>query len=810
MMSTRFHLEATQAYAGVILSRIFFSIPSWLFYGAALVSLLHFSLRDGNSMLVGVVVAGTVFSLFVLNRFIATHLWNDGRSRGRSDNCADWLSSDLVRATALEEEVSSGGMLHAAVSTRRGAAFLQLLGVDAKSFLKDLEFDAHEEDGVIDLLKRAETLRAECGEQRIDGNIIVYLFLTGGQEEAVSFLNEHDLSLQDLAHVLRWEQYHEAWDRIRSGWRPDRLVARTGVIGHNWVQGYTDELDAYCTDLSATVKDITRSDIVIHHENIEQVLHVLLRSADQNVLILGRPGVGKQTLVRNVARSIRRHEEAHALANARVLMLHSELLISSAEHPDTVLLQALGRATHAGRFLLVVDNLSVLVQSRKGDVLAVLAKFLRSPTISLLAIADPQDYHVLRSKDPALAQLFEVVTIDDATREETLFVLMEHAFTLREQTGIRLSYKTLMAVMDLADRYVGDEGFPGKAIAVLDDAALSARRRGDSLLSDEDVRDAVSLKAHMDVSRISQGERERLLHLEEELKGRIIGQDKALRALASALKRARLELTDRNRPIGTFLFLGPTGVGKTQTAKELAHAYFGAPDALIRLDMNEFSAADSVKMLIGAPDVSDALAEGELARRVQDRPFSLVLLDEIEKAHPAVINVFLQMLDEGQLTDATGIKTDFRNTIIIATSNAGALFIRDFLSKHTGEVDDQFKKSLIESILKEKIFTPEFMNRFDEVVLYHPLLLEDAKRVSLLMLEEIVGDLREKKGITVEFEEGVIEAIVERGYSREFGAREMRRTIAELVENYLADYMLKNDVKRGDTIRINRGDLKNV
>ena len=808
MRSARFHLEATQAYAGVALHRLLFSIPSWLLYIAALVTCVHFSLKYANFPLLGVTVIIAAFVLFALYCFIVTHLWHDRNVQTVSDNLAHLLSADMVRMLAQEEEVTAGSLLHAAVATRRGAAFLQLLGVEGSAFLQDFEYDAHKEEGIVVFLERADKLREEEGELRIDGNIVLFLFLAEGGEEATAFLNEQDLSLQDVKHVLQWEQFHEVWDRAVHSWRPERLIQHVGTIGHGWVQGYTEQLDAYCTDLGKGLSEHLTSKIVIHTQKIEQVLQVLSRSADQNVLLLGRPGVGKQALVSNVAKAIRRHEDAHTLPYTRVLFLHSELLVSSAEHPDAVLLQALNRAMKAGRFILVVDNLSVLVQCRKGDVLAVLAKFLRSPKISLLAVADPQAYHVLRSKDPALGELFETVTVDDATRDETLFVLMEHAFHVWERARLRLSYKTLMAVLNLADRYVGSVGFPGKAVVVLDDAALAAQRRGGRIITEEDVRTAVSVKAHMDVHEISEDERERLLQLEEGIRTRIIGQDEAIEALVSALKRARLDLTERDRPIGTFLFLGPTGVGKTQTAKELACAYFGDREALIRLDMNEFSTADSVKMLVGAPDVSEELAEGELARRVQDRPFSLILLDEIEKAHPAVINVFLQVLDEGQLTDSTGIRTDFRNTIIIATSNAGALFIRDFLRAHGGEKRTDFKKALIDSIIKEKTFTPEFINRFDEVVLYRPLSLESAKRVSLLMLDEIVGDLKEKRGIAVQLEEGVVGAIVERGYSREFGAREMRRTIVDLVENYIADYMLKNDVKRGDTIRIRKGDIQ--
>jgi ATP-dependent Clp protease ATP-binding subunit ClpA len=358
-------------------------------------------------------------------------------------------------------------------------------------------------------------------------------------------------------------------------------------------------------------------------------------------------------------------------------------------------------------------------------------------------------------------------------------------------------------VIDLSRRYLPNQAFPGKAISVLQDAMMLAQKADDAFVEERHIREIVSQKGNINVMELSQSDRDRLLNLQERMTSSIIGQEDAVHALVNTLKRAGLEMATGNRPLGTFLFLGPTGVGKTHTAKVLANEYFGSADAMIRFDMNEFSTESSIAGIVGSAE--GETSAGYLAQCVQDRPFSLILLDEIEKAHPKVINLFLQILDEGTLIDYAGMKTDFRNTVIIATSNAGALFIRDLFRREASAQDHrQLMQEVTESILHEKVFSPEFLNRFNEVILFHPLSKDEAARVAMLMLTDIVEDMKTKRGINLKVEEEVVQSIVERGYSREFGAREMRRVITDTIENQLADYMLTHEVKRGDEVVIRR------
>jgi ATP-dependent Clp protease ATP-binding subunit ClpC len=802
-----FSLSATDACAGAQISRLFFSILSLACYGLVLASFMHFALLGHQPI---IFILGTFIlcgCLLAVWLFIRQDLTADTTVPSDEQNLAAHLSGELVHLLVAAGGDPADHLIAAAAKTSRGDFLLKEMGIDTPTFLRRFEVEAHAPVELIAFLAQARALATELSDRRIDGGTVLGVFFQT-DPHAQQLLNELDLSQDDVRNILRWERFHVEWEKQTRKWHPAVIVRMFGTIGRKWVLGYTRELDGFTTDVSEEVRHL-QTDVIVHQKEIKDILHVLARSERKNALILGRTGVGKRTLVQNLALLLRRHEREEARRYTRILLLHTEQLLAQASHPESLLLAALSRASKAGKFILVIDNLALLLRSERREVIGVLSRFLHDPHISLLALADAQEYHTLIKNDPGLDALFEKVTLNDTSTEETMGVLMVESFAIMSRMGVAVSYRALKHTVELCGRYVAREAFPGKAVAVLEDAVSNAERRNAVRVEEEDVRSVVSLHAHIDVTAASTEERERLLMLEGKLKERIIGQDEAVNALVNALKRGRMDIRDAKRPMGTFLFLGPTGVGKTETAKALAEEYFGSEDALIRLDMNEYSTPESVRMLLGSPDGSADAVEGHLARKVQDRPFSVVLLDEIEKAHKSVLNVFLQILDEGQLIDGMGMKTDFRNTIIIATSNAGALFVREYAARQQGEIQHSaFKQLLIDTILKEKIFSPEFINRFDEVILYKPLALPEAKRVALLMLDSVIRELSEHRGIRLQIEQPAVDAIVERGYSIEFGAREMRRAVVETLENFLADTMLRTEVKRGDTITVRREDLK--
>lgn len=805
-MDRALSLAGTRAVLGVRLERCFFRPPAYAAYALLLSPFAWGFLRSGDGRDVLLVAALLVFLLHILRRFIVEEC-GDGASRPLgSAQGPELLSFALVRALRGHALVTAGDLLEAAVATERGQAMLRDVGLDGAHLLEGCRVNAEETVALLPFLEVAARLLPDIKERVIDAPLVLFL-LFRHVPSCQRFLTEAELAAEDLPDILQRQAFRERF-RTGSAVIDPEAIRRIGVIGRSWAMGYTGALDWLTEEVSPEPVTSGEGSIVIHRESIEAVLAVLARATLRNVLVLGKVGVGKRALVRNVARALRDHERRVHLPFTRVLLLKTQLLLSGTQHPDAFLLEAFTRAEHSGRFLLIIEDLPVLLTSAGPALQAVLLKFLQARTIAIVALADTLDYHTLVKTNSTLDSLFEKVTVEDASDEETLKVLLAHVFSRVESQRVTVTYKATKAILELTKRYLGARGgLPGKALDVLDDAVLRVRQSGERTVREEHVREVISVRSRVNVQKVTEGERDRLLNLEEVMRRRVIGQEAAVQAVVRSLKRARIDIHERKRPIGTFLFLGPTGVGKTQTAKVLAEEYFGAADALIRLDMNEFSHEDSLLHIVAAANGNGA-AEGFLTQRVQDNPFTLILLDEVEKAHPKVLNVFLQILDEGVFNDARGVVTDFRNCIIIATSNAGALFIREYVQQHPSQNPQEFKAALLETILREKIFSPEFVNRFDDVVLFLPLKPESARKIGSLMLEDIVGDVQRRRGIRVDIEADLVDQLVERGSSVEFGAREMRRTITGMIEDYLADKLLRNNVQRGETIVIRKDDVQ--
>lgn len=714
---------------------------------------------------------------------------------------SELLSAEILRHLPKNADITGADLLYAAVGSKRGKFLLEEMGMDSKRVIDACLTEAAQADVPV-IIRSAAELLPSVGDVSVDGSVLLvamYRSLASGQ----ALLAKADVSSDDLAGMLQWESFRNRFRLTENVWSPS-AIRRSASLGRSWVMGYTDALDSLTTEIDTSEYVCGEKSVVIHKELIERALRILSSGTQKNILILGNVGTGRKTLVRNVAASFRSLQRDNHLPFTRILLLHTEKLLSGTQSPDKFLLSALSRASTGGTFVLVVPDFPRLLSTADANTKTVLMKCLESPSFGIVGITDTQSYHTIIKSDVSLDHQLEKIDVPDATDDETMQVLMAHWFAAKHR-NVHLTYKAMRSVIELSKRYLSvNTGMPGKAIIVLDDAIQRAAEQGSVYLTESHVREVVSVRGKVNVQKVGEEERDRLLNLESVLAAHVIDQQDAVRAVSGALKRARIDLADRKKPIGTFLFLGPTGVGKTQTAKALAEEYFGSADAMIRLDMNEYSHPDSVFAITGAASGGD----GFLAQRVQDAPSSLILLDEIEKAHPSVLNLFLQILDEGFMNDARGIRTDFRNTIIIATSNAGALFIRDYVQAHPEIDKNAFKRELLDRILADKIFSPEFVNRFDEVVLFYPLSQAGAERVAVMMLDDIITEVKNKRGIDIQMEADVVGGLVERGYNIEFGAREMKRTITGIIEDYLADYMLQHDTKRGDTIVIKKEDLK--
>lgn len=483
------------------------------------------------------------------------------------------------------------------------------------------------------------------------------------------------------------------------------------------------------------------------------------------------------------------------------------------------------------------------------------------------------EYRKYVEKDAALERRFQPITVGEPTREETKAILEGLRDRYEAHHRVKITDSAIEAAVKLSDRYITDRFLPDKAIDLIDEAASRVRLKGmvvppdlkkleeklkeirkekeaavqneefekaaklrdseqkiltelenqrnnweqkkgtaEAVVTEEDIAAVVSLWTGVPVARLAEEETERLLKLEEILHQRVIGQDEAVKALSRAIRRARAGLKDPKRPIGSFIFLGPTGVGKTELARALAEALFGDEDAMLRLDMSEYTERHTVSRLIGAPPGYVGYEEaGQLTERVRRRPYTVVLLDEIEKAHPEIFNVLLQVIEDGRLTDAKGRTVDFKNTVIIMTSNVGAQLIENdavlgFRPRETEEESYERMKERVTGELR-RTFRPEFLNRLDEIIVFHPLTKEHIKEIVVLMLKDLTEQLRENN-LALEVTDNAKEVLVTEGFDKQYGARPLRRAIQRLIENPLSEAMLEGKFKEGDIIVVDAKDGK--
>lgn len=667
-------------------------------------------------------------------------------------------------------------------------------GIDPSDSLRDAE----------NIILNALNLASNLKREKIS---IFHLAATLCQSDPIitKILIKFNLSKDDLYHALLWQESLEyQLEESKKFWTKNNLKKKK-PLARNWTAGYTPFLDQFVFDITDSLRARTLSDIILHQKEIEILEDALVREGDNCAVLVGEVGSGRRTILFNLAKKLLEEKSYDALSFSRVLELNLPNLFSfsgALEDIEMNLQRAFIEATEAGNVILVIrdiDKYIGITEDKRAvtqvDISGILSEFISYPTFRLVATTTPQGYQRAMAQGSIIMSRLFKIEIPPATEEETLFVLEETVLPIEKETKLIISFPALKEIISLADRFIGDIPFPKKAVDLLNDVFVYKLRKGDSrVILPEDVAEFFSRKYEVPVGTVAEEEKEILLNLEDFLHQRLIDQEEAVFEIANALRRARADIQNRKRTMGNFLFLGPTGVGKTETAKALARVYFKSEKRIIRLDMSEYQEVSSIERLIGS-----TREPGYLTKAVREDPFSLVLLDEIEKAHPNILNLFLQVLDEGRLTDGSGRLVDFKNTIIIATSNAGADLIREAIKQ--GRDLQKYKDEFINEILKRGIFRPEFLNRFDAVVLFKTLSEEDLKKIAQIMLNDIREGLLEKN-IDFQITPELIGKIAELGFDPEFGAREMRRVLQQTVENNIAKAIIANQIKPGDCIEI--------
>jgi len=622
------------------------------------------------------------------------------------------------------------------------------------------------------------------------------------EENLRNLLVENNLQVKDIEETVRWlEDLKEEIKKRKNFWEWENLTKR-GSLAREWTAGYTINLDRFSFDLSETLKKRGFPKIIGHQSEIEAVERILTKREINNVLLVGEPGSGRKSIVEAVAIKSICGKSFPEINYKRFTQLDLPFLFSQAETLDEaeLLLDTIFQeAVTAGNVILIIEDFHNYIggETRAGvsDISGIISRYLHLPEFQLIAITDFEGLHTTLELHPSILNLFEKVEVLEVSSEETLKILENLTLFLEKKYKVFISYPALKELVKLSGKYLPAKPFPEKAIELLDETIIYVSKTlKEKIVLKEHVDKIIREKTQVPVGEIEVKEKEVLLNLENLIHKRIINQEEAVKEVSTALRRARAEITVRKGPMGCFLFLGPTGVGKTETSKALAEIYFGSEEKMVRLDMSEFQDIKDIPRLIGK-----AGQEGLLITPVRENPFSLILLDEIEKAHPNILNLFLQVLDEGHITDGTGKRVDFKNTIIIATSNAGYKIILKAIKEK--KEWSNLKEELLNYLFNQGIFRPEFINRFDAVVIFKPLSKENLLDIAELLLKKLKKNLKEK-GIDFVITLPLKEKIVELGYNPTFGAREMRRVIQDKIENPLAKALLAGQLKKGQRVEI--------
>lgn len=573
-------------------------------------------------------------------------------------------------------------------------------------------------------------------------------------------------------------------------------------------------LAQYGRNLNEAVKEGLSDPVIGREKEVERLMQILCRRTKNNPVLIGEAGVGKTAVAEGLAQRIVKGDVPEFLKDKVVFSLEMGMLLAGAKYRgefEERLAEVIDTLEAKGNIILFIDEIHTIIGagSVEGslDAANMLKPALARGRLQIIGATTTKEYRKYFEKDAALERRFQPVLVEIPDVAKAKDMLLGSRSRYEKFHNLEITSDAITAAVELSDRYIMDRNLPDKAIDVIDEACARVRMEGKDkkTVDGQDVAEVVSSWTGIPVGKISEDETKRLLNLESRLHERIIGQDKAVSALARAIRRSRSGLKDAKRPVGSFLFLGPTGVGKTELAKTLAEELFGDERAMLRFDMSEFMEKHTASRLVGAPPGYVGYEEGgQLTEQVRKHPYSVVLLDEIEKASPDIFNVLLQIMEDGRLTDGQGRTVDFRNVVLIMTSNAGAqkLMNNNPLGfTPTKEMELQSKKDLVLDEIKH-LFRPEFLNRLDEILVFDPLGDKELKKIVKLLLADLNKRMAET-GFSVELKPKAMEKLLAEGRNEKYGARPLRRALRKLIEDPLSDLILAGKFHKGDRIVAN-------
>lgn len=748
----------------------------------------------------GISIGWLIAGLAAIPAFIVK--WYEGELKsvnvGKGDSIDDRLVSSVLGY--LPKQPSPTQIAQAVMNTQDGLFFAVRFGI-TPNLLQQIS--SNEQSDADAVWRDALELRERMDEQELTSGMLVYSLLKQFPDYEAILAHNH-LELDDVRSGIAWQLHLKALVRAHS------KKQRTGGVGRDWSFGYTPLLARFGQNISQQIAGggLLNVDLESHADAADQLIDTFSSDGRQNAVLVGATGVGKTTIVHAFAERLLDASSRlpKNLKFRQVVMLDSASLIAAAPgrgEIENLIMRIFGEAYAAKNIILCLDDAQLFFEEGVGsvDLSNVLMPIIDAGRLRVILTMDEQRYLQISQRNSSLINSLNRVSIQPASKEETILVMQDQLIVNEFRRRVTYTFQSLEEAYRLSERYVHDLAMPGRALKLLESAASYAEN---GLVTMNSVQKAIEQTMNVKISNASdEGEREKLLNLEDLIHKRMINQTRAVGVVSDALRRARAGVRNQNRPIGTFLFLGPTGVGKTELAKALADVYFDGEDRIIRLDLNEYVRNEDVARLIadGADDPTSLTAQA------MKQPFSVVLLDEIEKAHPNVLTTLLQLLDEGILRDIKNREVSFRDAIIIATSNAGADRIREYIER--GYKMEQFEEQFIDELINTNQFRPEFLNRFDEIVTFRPLEKPELLQVVDLMIAGVNKTLALQK-ITVNVEERAKELLVEKGYDPRLGARPMRRVVQRVVENNVAKSILAGTSRAGSTITISASQVEDT
>mgnify|MGYP001576758230 CR=1 FL=1 len=633
---------------------------------------------------------------------------------------------------------------------------------------------------------------------------------------ALAFMNNEKLSRVfnlfsikpgDLENALIFSRFHNRFGGLR------RLPSVLGefisftsrrprhrVMNRAWTARPTPTLDRFSSDFTDLARREKVGFLIGHQREYDRLVDVLSRITKPNALLVGEPGSGKETIISHLAFSLIKDEVPERLFDKRLVALRIGDLVSGAA-PDELskrLTRIVDEIMAAGNIIIFIPDIHNLIKTSGDNYLNaadILMPIIRNDVFPIIGATYPREHKQFIETRSDFVDPFEIIRIDEVSEDEAIKILTYESIILERQYKIIVSFGAVKQAVILAHKYFRHKLLPSSAEDLLKESLAYATQRKEKVLSADTVITIAERRTAVPIHRAGKEEAEKLLNLESIIHERLIDQEEVVKAVSRALREYRSGLSRKGGPIANFLFVGPTGVGKTELSKILASIQFGSVDLMVRFDMSEYQDKQSIFRFIGSPDGRIA---GVLTETVIQKPYSLILLDEFEKAHPDILNLFLQVFDDGRLTDNLGRVVDFTNTIIIATSNAHSEFIKTQIEagQPIGKISEELKKKLTD------YFRPELLNRFSSVIVFKNLSRDDTKAIARLQLKDLAKTVEEAQGISLVFDEAVIGKIAELGYDPVFGARPLRGVISEKLRSVLAEKILREEVVKGSSVKV--------